>query len=145
MAKKETDVAAPKLEAPATQKDLERWYVVAKQMEDLKEEEMKLRKKIFNTYFPTPHEGVNSVPMTDGYVLKGTYKIDRKVVEELFVLHAEEFKKAKLPVKDLVLFKPSLSVSEYRLLDEKQRKMFDKALDIKPGAPTLEVVRPKRQ
>lgn len=141
---KDTSVDIPKLELPATQKDLERWYVVAEQMAKLKEEEMRLRKKIFGTYFPDPKEGTNDVPMTDGYVLKGVYKIERKIVEEQLTALSDQFKAAKLPLKELVVMKPSLSISAYRLLDAKQQKLFDKALDIKPGAPVLEVVKPKR-
>lgn len=143
MAKKDP-VAAPVLEAPATQKDIERWYVVAEQLAKAKEEEMTLRKKIAKTYFPDPVEGVNDVPMSDGWVMKMTYKIDRKIISEKFALLQDEFKTAKLPLKDLVRFKPDLAVGEYKKLTEEQRKLFDKAMEIKPGAPTLEITKPKR-
>lgn len=144
MAKKDP-VAMPPPEAPATQKDIERWYILTEQLAQVKEEEMKLRKRIFGTYFPDPHEGVNDVPMSDGYVMKGTYKIDRKIVEEALVACMAEFKEAKLPMKELVIMKPNLSVSAYKALSEEQQHLFDKALEIKPGAPTLSIVKPKRQ
>jgi hypothetical protein len=141
---KEKSVALPPT-APATQKDLERWYIVSEQMEKLKEEEMTLRKKLFATHFPNPEEGVNDLPLTGGFVLKGTYVINRKIIEEQVKALTEDFKAAKIPLKELIVMKPSLVTSAYRLLDDKQRKLFDKALDIKPGAPSLAVVKPKRQ
>lgn len=145
MATKKDPVALPSVpNVPATQKDIERWYVVAEQMTKLKEEEMTLRKKIFGTYFQTPEEGVNILPMTDGFVMKGTYKIDRKIVEEAYKTLLLDFQKAGLPLEDLVKMEPKLSVSAYKKLDAKQQKLFDKALEIKPGAPTLEIVKPKR-
>lgn len=143
MAKKDP-VAMPPPEAPATQKDIERWYILTEQLTPLKEEEMKLRKKIFGTYFPTPKEGINDVPMSDGYVMKGTYKIDRKIVEEALVTCMAEFKEAKLPLKELIVMKPSLSIKAYKDLEPAQQRIFDKALEIKPSAPTLEIVKPKR-
>lgn len=105
---------------------------------------MTLRKKIFATYFPNPKEGTNDVPLSDGYVLKAQHKIDRKIDEPAMVALAEEFEAAKILVKDLVKFKPELKIAEYRKLGEEQRKVFEKALIIKPGAPQMEVVKPKR-
>lgn len=146
MATKKDPVALPTtLDVPATQKDIERWWVVAEEMAKLKEEEMKLRKKIFGTYFPTPKEGVNTLPMTNSFVMKGTYKIERKIVEEAYKTLLPDFQKAGLPLEDLVKMRPDLSVGVYKKLDAKQQKLFDKALEIKPGAPTLEIVKPKRQ
>lgn len=145
MATKKDPVALPSnINVQATQKDIERWWVVAEQMTKLKEEEMKLRKLIFGTYFPTPEEGVNTLPMTDGFVMKGTYKIERKIVEEAYKTLLPDFKEANIPLKGLVTMKPTLSVSAYKALTPEQQKLFDKALDIKPGAPTLEITKPKR-
>ena len=43
------------------------------------ENEMKLRKEVMATFFPEPVEGVNSLELEQGWVLKATYKIDRKI------------------------------------------------------------------
>jgi ABC-type glutathione transport system ATPase component len=127
-----------------TQAEINEWYTLTEELAVKKEREMTLRKKIFAFFFQAPKEGVNDVPMTDGWVLKGTYKIERKVKEELLAAHAEELKNAKLPLKDLVVLKPNLSVSAYKKLNDDQRTVFDKVLEIKPGAPSLEIVKPKR-
>jgi hypothetical protein len=139
-------VAPPALEKPVTQKEFDRWAQLKEMIAPLAEEEMKLRRRIFATYFPDPKEGVNDLPMggDGGYVLKGTYKIERKLIVEQYTNLAQEFREAKLPLKDLVVSKLSLSVAEYKKLTEEQQALFDKALEIKPGAPTLEVVKPKR-
>lgn len=137
----------PNLAMPAeqvTQAEIDEWYKIAERIAKDKIREMELRKKIFGYFFTAPAEGVNDYPMTEGWVLKGTYKIDRKVKEELLAAHAEELKAAKLPMKDLIQMKPNLSVSAYKKLSDDQRNVFDKVLEIKPGAPSLEIVKPKR-
>lgn len=127
-----------------TQAEINEWFALTEELAEKKEREMVLRKKIFGFFIQQPEEGVNSVPMSDGWVMKGTYKIDRKVKEELLAANAEELKNAKLPMKELIKLKPSLSVTAYKKLTDDQKKIFDKVLEIKPGAPTLEIVKPKR-
>jgi hypothetical protein len=137
----------PNLNVPieaVTQAEIDEWYKVSERLAKDKLREMELRKKIFGYFFQAPTEGVNDFPMSEGWVMKGTYKIDRKVKEDLLTQYGEELKAAKLPMKDLIRMKPELSVSAYKKLNDEQRNVFDKVLEIKPGAPSLEIVKPKR-
>ena len=71
--------AAAKPAEQVSQAEMEEWYTLTEQLVTLKEREMELRKKIFAANFPNPKEGTNTVPLTGGWVLKGQFKIDRKV------------------------------------------------------------------
>lgn len=127
-----------------TQEDLNLWYKVQEELSNLKIVEMDLRKKIFAGKFKDPKEGTNTVDLSEGWVLKGQYKIDRKVDEALLVTLTPLLKENKIPVKDLVNYKPELNLRNYRTLNEEEMKIFDQVLVIKPGAPALEIMKPKR-
>lgn len=135
------------LAAPAqivTQAEMNEWYTLTQQLPGIKAREMELRKKIFGANFVNPVEGTNTKPLADGWVLKGQYKIDRKVDEAALETLSSVFKEHKIPVKDLVKWSPELVTSAYRELDEDQEKIFNQALLIKPGSPSLEIVKPKK-
>lgn len=132
-----------------TQADLENWFKMQEQLTQLKAAESLLRKRIFQHYFTNPTEGVNSHPIGDGFVLKGGHVINRKVIEaDLEALQAsikaEGSNLPKLPINKLVKWKPELVKSEYNKLSDDEKKVFERALEIKPGSPTLEIVKPKR-
>jgi len=130
--------------AIVTQADMDEWFTTTKQLEALKARELELRKKIFNYNFTQPTEGVNSVPLSAGWVLKGEYRINRTVDAPLLANHLADFRKKKIPVDALIRYKPEVVTAEYRKLDEKQRKEFDAVLKISEGTPGLEIVLPKR-
>lgn len=132
-------VAVP--ENVATVSDMIRWAELTEQLKKLKVEEMFLRKKIFGTYFKDPVEGTNSYPLENGYVLKGKRTIDRTVDEALFVALRSTMQ-GKVPLDDLVQFKPSLNLRCYRQLTEEELAVFDQCLTIKDGSPSLEIVLP---
>lgn len=132
-------------ENEVTQKDLEDWYKLQEDLSRIKNQEMLLRKKIFSHFFKTPKEGTNTHPLADGYALKGGYVIDRKVDIALLTNFNEKLKDAGVSVDKLVKYEPKLAVSEYRTLTEEQRQLFDQVLIIKPGAPSLEIVLPKKR
>lgn len=127
-----------------TQKDLETWYNLDKQIRDLKAHEVLLRRKIFNGLFTAPVEGTNNHPLPDGAVVKGKHVISRTV--DIGALNAlrEQFAIAGIHADELIKYTPELKVSGYRELTEEQRHLFDQALVIKEGMPGLEIVIPKR-
>lgn len=129
---------------PASQEEINEWYVVQQRLAVDSVREMELRKKIFGTFFTEPKEGVNTFPMTDGYVMKGTYKINRKILVADLDLWLPDFQQAKLPIDALIERKPSLNASAYKKLEKEAQELFDNVLEIKPGAPTLEIVKPKK-
>lgn len=133
-------VALP--ENQVTQDDLTAWYQMQDQLKKLRAAEMLLRKKIFAAYFPEPKEGVNSVPLAAGWVMKGDYKIDRSIDEGALGAMRPLFAEHKISVDSLVKYKPELVTRNYRTLTEEQRQLFDRALVVKPGSPSLEIVLP---
>lgn len=120
-------------------KVLGQWQDTKAELESLKRKEAQLRKLLFQGAFPNPVEGVNTITLVDGTIIKGTHKISRNIDEAALPSVLEQMPEA---VRDnLVAYKPSLSVSAYRKLTAEERKTFDQALIIKPGTPTLEVIR----
>jgi hypothetical protein len=128
-----------------TQKDLELWYEMDKQIKALKGQEMLLRLKIFKGKFVDPKEGTNSVDLPDGFVLKGKRTINRDVDAAALATLREQFRDAGINVDELIRYKPELKVGEYRTLTAEQMLIFDQALVIKDGAPALEIMMPKRR
>jgi hypothetical protein len=138
-------------EQTVTLKDLELWYTKQEELRKLKEEEMALRLRITKQYFPTPKEGTNSHELGDGYVMKMKHNIDRKVDEAALSTLKDKLKEAGIRVDDLIIYKPELSVKQYRPYEldtseegKKRLNLIDQCLIVKPGAPALEIVKPKR-
>lgn len=127
-----------------SQEDLAAWYKMQEELKKLRAAEMLLRKKIFGAYFPDPREGTNSAPLADGWVLKGTYGLDRQVDTGALGAMRELFTEAHISVDALVEYKPSLVMRNYRTLTEEQRNLFDRALVVKPSSPSLEIVLPAK-
>jgi hypothetical protein len=137
------------LNTAITQADLERWYKMKQDLAELKTAESLLRKRIYAHYFPAAVEGTNTFNLGDGYDLKATRVVERKVDEgELAALEAaikaEGSNLPKLPLRKLVRWKPELAKSEYNKLTAEEQKLFDRALIIKDGSPQLEIKKPAR-
>lgn len=120
-------------------KVLGQWQDTKAELESLKRKEAQLRKLLFQGAFPNPVEGVNTITLVDGTIIKGTHKITRNIDEAALPAILEQMPEAVRG--NLVAYKPSLSVSAYRKLTTEERKTFDQALIIKVGTPTLEVIR----
>lgn len=131
------------------------WYLLQDELKALKAKEMLLRQKLFKFYFPTPNEGTNSLDLDplmsaegfepDGRVLKGGHVINREIDAASLQVLGPQFSNLGIKVADVVKWKPSLAVGDYRKLTKEQLKFFDQCLIIKPGSPTLEVVLPKKR
>lgn len=122
---------------------IEEWYRLNVALKDLKQQELALRKEVFGEFFPEPKEGTNTVHLRDGWVLKGTHKLTRKIQEALIADVAEETGMTTV-IKNCIVYKPSLNKTEYSKLSDRQRKMFDNCLEIKPATPSMDVVLPKK-
>lgn len=108
--------------------------------------EMELRRMLAATVFPAPKEGTNRAELTDGFELKYNYSIDRDVDKAVLPAVAEQVRAAfNINTDELIRNKPELALAKYRELPDDARKMFDQALKIKPGTPTLEIVAPKKK
>lgn len=144
-------------ETAVTQAELSKWYLLKKQLSEIKTAESLMRSRIAKFFFPAPDEGTNKHPLKDGTgaVLKMTQTIDRKVDEgELEALRdammaAEDDPKnnlhgMELDFTKLIVWEPKLKLAEYRKLSEAQREVFDRVLIVKPRMPQLDIVIPKR-
>lgn len=144
-------------ETAVTPAELSKWFLLKKQLGEVKSAEAMMRSRIAKFFFPTPDEGTNTHPLKDGTGanLKMVHNIDRKVDEgELEALReamsaAEDDEKnnlhgLELDFTKLIVWKPELKIAEYRKLTEAQRQVFDRVLVVKPGMPQLDITIPKR-
>ena len=129
-----------------------------------------MRKEAFELLFPAPKEGTNTVELANGWQLKATYPIDRKVdaalVQQLRGLRLGDLPQEllvklcvdlgtvtsdtpvlealRLNVDELLNYEPKLVVKPYRQLTAEQTLLFDRCLDSKPGSISLEISQPKK-
>lgn len=140
-----------------TPAELSKWYLLKKQLAEVKTAESLMRSRIAKFFFPAPDEGTNKHPLKDGTgaELKMVHTIDRKVDEgELEALKAALAEAAEdeknnlhgleLPFDELIVWKPELKIGAYRKLTEAQQAVFDRVLVVKPGMPQLDITIPKR-
>ena len=122
--------------------DLAQWFTLQQELAKLKASEMLLRQRIFKHYFPNAKEGTNTFVLPDGYQLKADLPYERKVDEGALQALSEELAKAMVSKDELLEYKPSLKVKEYRTLTDEQRLIVDQFLIIKPGTPSVKIVPP---
>lgn len=119
------------------------WSKLREQLAALKDREETLRRELFADFFPAAEEGVNDEELGEGYVLKGTYKINRKLDEAAL---PAILKMLPASVADKVIhYKPGLVLAEYRKLKPVHKKILDEVVTASPGLPTLEIVAPKKK
>lgn len=120
---------------------LQRWYTTKLELSELKTSEVLERKDLAGYYFPNPREGTNRLELGGGFHLKMTFPINRKVDEDAFnAVKVKDIKRLKLPMDDLFIMKPTLSLSAYRELDDEQRAFIDELLDSDDGTPSMDIV-----
>lgn len=105
--------------------------------------EQQLRKQVFASFYPAPKEGTNTLELAEGWKLKGVYKLDRKIDEAALPAVAEQLREMGVNSDTLIAWKPDLKTATYKELTAEQRAVFDQALTVKPGSPTVELVAPK--
>lgn len=125
------------------------WVQAETKLQEVKLDEMLLRKAVFEVKFPNIQEGTHRVPLANGYQLKAVGKLNyklankqgetEKVLEEL----EKTGNKGAFLADRLVKWSPELSITEYRQLDPQYKTIIDKVLTVTPGAPTLEIEEPK--
>lgn len=126
------------------------WQEAVKALAVAKEAEAALRNEVIAANFAEhKDEGTENVELGNGYKLKAVFKLSYtldnkeegvdKALTKLEKMGAE----GQFVAERLVRWKPELSVSEYKKLDEKYKKVIDTVLTTKPGLPSLELVEPK--
>ena len=101
---------------------------------------MEIRRQLAPYFFPNPVEGTQHIEK-DGFEAalqhKLTYKLDEAALDAVMPQMPEHYRNLGVLVK----YKPSLVLDGYRALDTELRLMFDQALTISEGAPTLDIKR----
>lgn len=125
---------------------IQEWWLVDQHLADVKARELELRKRIFGEAFPAPTEGSaqNKLPLADGWILQGDYKINRSVDEATVVSFRAMGDNVATIVDSVIKWKPELKLKEWKALDAETRKLLAEMVIEKPGTPALEVKLPKR-
>lgn len=150
--------AVPQMTDEDWLKELQKWYALEAQLKNLKGTEAMLRLRLFDHFFVTPDEGVNTRTdiFPNGAQVKGERTINRSVDEgALNVLRQRgapteehpdgtpsEFEKVGVNPDTMFRWKPELVLKNYRKATVEQLHVIDQALIIKDGMPGLEIKPP---
>lgn len=139
-------------ENEVTQSDLTKWYNLKDQLAKVKAAEMLLRLKIYKGLFKDPKEGTNSLPLSEGWLIKAKRVINRDI--DLASLNVNSIVDPATQMsrlsshgihpEQLVKWKPELVTAAYRALTAEQMEIFNECLTIKDGSPSLEIVLPAK-
>lgn len=127
------------------QNKLQEWYKIQQQIDELKADELRLRKEIFESVFTSPVEGSakNKFDLGDGWVLQGDYKINRKIDEAVISTLAKSDNAGPL-VGKVFEYAPKLKLREWKGLTPEDRVLLADAVTETPGTPGLKIVKPQR-
>lgn len=135
--------------APATIPDLvpddtvKAWLELKQAAKIANDAEMTARKAMVAAYFPPKNEGSMTRKTPSGLSVSVTFTINRTIEKGTLTALTPQFEEAEISLDALVRNKPELVVSEYRLLSDEQRMLFDQAMTIKEGTPQVEIKVPK--
>lgn len=139
-----TEIEEKPLTPETAYQELQIWFQEKRDLGMLKFVEHKRRVKLSDFYFTAPREGTNRMDLGGGYDLKMDYSYNYKVDEPaLENVTPAQIKKLKLTDMwdALFVYKPELSISQYRKLTAEQKLFVDQLLDIKPGSPQMDIVK----
>ena len=129
------------------------WEQALKALAAAKDAEAALRKEVLAEAFAFDpealREGTENFELGNGYKLKAVFKISRNLnneneaVDKVLSKIEKAGAEGQFIAERLVKWKPELSVSEYKKLPEKFKKMIDEVVTSKEATPSLELVAPK--
>lgn len=129
------------------------WEQAVKALGVAKDTEAALRKEVLGEVFAfdleTLREGTENFELGNGYKLKAVFKISRNLnnaedaVDKVLTKIEKTGAEGAFIAERLVNWKPELSVSEYKKLPEKFKKMIDEVVTSKESMPALELIAPK--
>lgn len=128
---------------------LQEWHqavLAAQEAKKVVEAEKALRKEVMALFFPEPVEGTNKFELEAGWSLQATHKIERKVDEASLPAVLQQLREMGVNPDPLIRTKPDLDTKAYKSLvqvNPDAAHVFEQALTIKPGSPTVELVPPK--
>jgi hypothetical protein len=135
--------------ATKRQETLTLWYAALKEAEVAKlivANEQLIRKSVAAIFFLEPEEGTNTYDLEQGWKLKLTHRINRKVDEAVLDSVKVQLKELNINMDTLVSYSPKLETKTYKGLKKVNpdaAKVFEQALIIKDESPTLELLPPK--
>ena len=129
------------------------WEAAVKALAAAKDAEAALRKEVLAEAFAFDPEALReeteNFELGNGYKLKAVFKISRNLnneneaVDKVLSKIEKTGPEGAFIAERLVKWKPELSVSEYKKLPEKFKKLFDEVVTSKEVMPALELVAPK--
>ena len=129
------------------------WEAAVKALAAAKDAEAALRKEVLAEAFAFDpealREGTENFELGNGYKLKAVFKISRNLnneneaVDKVLSKIEKTGPEGAFIAERLVKWKPELSVTEYKKLPEKFKKLFDEVVTSKEAIPSLELVAPK--
>lgn len=129
------------------------WREKQAQLSKLKDEEMALRKQVLGELFSFDpevlREGTENFELGQGYKVKAVFKIDYKLnnendaVDKVLTKMEKAGAEGAVLAERLVKWEPKLSISEYKKLPDKFRKLIDEIVTTKEATPSVELVAPK--
>lgn len=130
-----------------------KWQESQTLLAEAKEREAELRKQVLTEVFNFSEndlrEGVENFELGKGFKLKATFKVNRTLdntndkVDSILTKMENTSEEGRILAERLVKWKAELSVSEYRNLPDKFKKMIDAAITTKTATPSLTFVEPK--
>ena len=131
------------------------WEAAVKALAAAKDAEAALRKEVLAEAFAFDpealREGTENFELGNGYKLKAVFKISRNLnneneaVDKVLSKIEKTGPEGVFIAERLVKWKPELSITEYKKLPEKFKKLFDEVVTSKEAIPALELVAPKSQ
>lgn len=129
------------------------WEAAVKALAAAKDAEAALRKEVLAEAFAFDpealREGTENFELGNGYKLKAVFKISRNLnneneaVDKVLSKIEKTGPEGVFIAERLVKWKPELSITEYKKLPEKFKKLFDEVVTSKEAIPSLELVAPK--
>lgn len=122
------------------------WDAAKKELDALKDREMKMRKHIVESNshgFDPTQIGSQNVDLGNGWLLKAVVKQSYKLDTDVDKVEAALGKLEDWQADRLVKWSPTMSVTEYKQLGDAERAAIDAVLTISLASPTLTLVPPK--
>lgn len=124
---------------PATLDDqITAWVEAEKAKVFWEQREKELRLHIFASNFASPTPGMNKVKIGHGMALVGDYRLNYKVDKPLLTELLKEPVTAGV-FDEILTYKPEVSGSKFRKLDDDRKRLVAPAITETPGTPGLEV------
>lgn len=127
-------------------KAISEWHAVTEELAPLVEQEVKLRKALFDTYFATSpkiEEGTNHIGLGFGKQLTADYRVNRKLDEAQLDAARQAGLIPEADINMLINMKPNLKIGEWKDAGDDVRKRWAEIITETPGTPGLKITTPK--